>query len=177
VAIGVAGFAAFGLIGWAASAADDGFPGSLDGLGRIRSPETLAFEDSLDAFEFGDLTITGAMYGGADGRPLLVVERIEGPEEQVGIVALDPTFDGVVFGFENAGAGDIDRDASVHGHRSGFDIICAPAEISPDATTPDEATVCGWKGRMIGVVFDLRGSDANAALDVTGRIAAAIEAA
>jgi hypothetical protein len=156
----------------------DGLPESLDGLARIHSSEANAFEESLGEFAMAGITISGAMYGGTDEQPVLLVERIEAPDGEVGFIPLQSTFDGAVFGFENSGAGDVDEDASVEGKRSGFEIICARMEVVANPSMPEgESTMCGWKGQVIGVVFDFRDSDTTVALDRTGRIAVAVEAA
>lgn len=160
------------------SSKGDGFPESVEGLDRIHSSEAKAFEESLGEFAVAGITISGAMYGGADEQPLLMVERIEAPDGQATSIPLRATFDGAVFGFENSGAGTVDEEASVEGERSGFEVVCASVEVVANPSMPEgAATMCGWKGHVIGVVFDFRSSDTTAALDMTGKIAEAVEAA
>jgi len=157
---------------------DDGFPESLEGLDRIHSSESDVFEATLREFALAGITISGAMYGGGDEQPVLLVERIEAQDGGIGSIPLQATFDGAVSGFENTGAGEVDEESSVEGERSGFEIVCASVEVVASPSMPaGEATMCGWKGQVIGVVFDFRDSDASAALDTAGRIAAAVEAA
>jgi hypothetical protein len=156
----------------------DGLPESVDGLDRIHSREAEAFEENLDEFALAGITITGAMYGEEDGPPLLLVERIEAGDGEAAAIPLRATFDGAVVGFESSGAGEVDEDASVEGDRAGFEVMCASVEVVADPSIPGGvATMCGWKGRVIGVVFDFRTSDTTTALDTTGRIAQEVEAA
>ncbi len=156
----------------------DGLPESVDGLDRLHSSQADAFEESLGEFALAGITISGAMYGEANGPPLLLVERIESEDGQTALIPLRATFDGAIGGFESSGAGDVDEDSSVDGERSGFEVICAPVEALANPSIPGGvATICGWKGRFIGVVFDFRSSDTTAALDTTGRIAQEVEAA
>jgi hypothetical protein len=156
----------------------DGLPESVDGLDRLHSSEAEAFEESLDEFALAGITISGAMYGEEEGPPLLLVERIEAGDGETAPIPLRATFDGAVVGFESSGAGEVDEGASVEGERSGFEVICASVEVVADPSMPGGvATMCGWRGRVIGVVFDFRTSDTTTALDTTGRIAQEVEAA
>lgn len=155
------------------------YPGTLEGLDRIRTSAADEFEESLDTFAFGDVRLSGAMYGGPDATPTVIVERIEGPAEQVALIPLQQTFDGAVFGFENSGAGQIDETSSVRGTRAGFEVICATMRVTvPDPTMPrGDGVMCSWKGTRIGIVIDFRTSDPEIALDATGRISELIDSA
>ena len=160
------------------SSKDDRLPDSLEGLDRIHSSAADTFEEGLGEFALAGITISGAMYGGANDQPLLIVERFESSDGDITFIPLRATFDGAVFGLENSGAGTVDEGSSVEGEASGFEVICARVEVVGDPSMPEgEATLCGWKGQVIGMVFDFRGSDTTAALTTTGRIAAAVEAA
>jgi hypothetical protein len=158
---------------------DDGpYPDSLDGLERIRSSEADTFEESLASFESGDIHLSGAMYG-ESGTASLIVERIEGPEDQIAFVPLVSTFDGAVIGFENSGAGEIDEDERVTETRSGVEIICAELHATAgDPTMPaGDGVMCSWKDARIGIVIDFRTPDVRSAIETTSRIAAVIDAA
>ncbi len=158
---------------------DDGpYPDSLDGLERIRSSAADDFEEGLATFDAGGISLSGAMYGNSEAA-LLIVERIEGPEDEVAFVPLEPTFDGGVIGFENSGAGEIDEDEKVRETISGFEIICAALHSTvADPTMPvGDGVMCAWKGTRIGIVIDFRTPDARSAIEATVRIADVIDAA
>jgi hypothetical protein len=170
----VAGVATLAIIG-----GDDGpYPDSLDGLERIRSSAADTFEEGLASFESGGIQLSGAMYGDSDVARL-IVERIEGPEDEIAFVPLDATFGGGVIGFENSGAGEIDEDEQVRETSSGFEIICAELHATVgDATMPaGDGVMCAWKGTRIGIVIDFRTQDARSAIDATVRIATVIDPA
>ena len=170
----VAGVATLAIIG-----ADDGpYPDSLDGLERIRSSAADTFEEGLASFESGGIQLSGAMYGDSDVARL-IVERIEGPEDEIAFVPLDATFGGGVIGFENSGAGEIDEDQQVRETSSGFEIICAELHATVgDQTMPaGDGVMCAWKGTRIGIVIDFRTQDARSAIDATARIATVIDPA
>jgi hypothetical protein len=170
----VAGVATLAIIG-----ADDGpYPDSLDGLERIRSSAADTFEEGLASFESGGIQLSGAMYGDSDVARL-IVERIEGPEDEIAFVPLDATFGGGVIGFENSGAGEIDEDQQVRETSSGFEIICAELHATVgDPTMPaGDGVMCAWKGTRIGIVIDFRTQDARSAIDATARIATVIDPA
>jgi hypothetical protein len=150
----------------------DGFPDRLDGLTRVRSSQADVFEASLGEFALGDVRLTGAMYGETEAQPLVVVQRIDGPSDEVAFIPLEPTFDGAIFGFENSGGGDVNEATTIRETRSGFEIMCAEVRVTSNPMLPEgEATMCGWKAETIGFVFDFRGSDLTQAADRTARIA------
>jgi hypothetical protein len=158
---------------------DDGpYPDSLDGLERIRSSAADTFEEGLASFETGGISLSGAMYGDSE-TAVLIVERIEGPEDEIAFVPLEPTFDGGVIGFENSGAGEIDEDEKVRETSSGFEIICAELHATVgDPTMPaGDGVMCAWKDTRIGFVIDFRIPDARSAIEATVRIAQVIDAA
>jgi hypothetical protein len=154
------------------------YPDTLDGLERIRSSAADDFEEGLATFDAGGISLSGAMYGDSEAA-LLIVERIEGPEDEVALVPLEPTFDGGVIGFENSGAGEIDEDEKVRETISGFEIICAALHSTvADPTMPvGDGVMCAWKGTRIGIVIDFRTPDARSAIEATVRIADVIDAA
>jgi len=170
----IAGVATLAII-----AGDDGpYPDSLDGLERIRSSAADTFEEGLATFESGGISLSGAMYGDSEAA-LLIVERIEGPEDEIAFVPLESTLDGGVIGFENSGAGEIDEDEKVRETSSGFEIICAELHAAVgDPTMPaGDGVMCAWKGTRIGIVIDFRTPDARSAIEATVRIADVIDAA
>jgi hypothetical protein len=170
----IAGVATLGII----RDGDDGpYPDSLDGLERIRSSAADDFEEGLATFDAGGVSLSGAMYGDAEAA-LLIVERIEGPEDEIAFVPLEATFDGGVIGFENSGAGEIDEDEKVRETISGYEIICAALHAVADPTMPvGDGVMCAWKGTRIGIVIDFRTPDARSAIEATVRIADMIDAA
>ena len=171
----VAGVATLAII----RGGDDGpYPDSLAGLERIRSSAADDFEEGLATFDTGGISLSGAMYGDSEAA-LLIVERIEGPEDEIAFVPLEATFDGGVIGFENSGAGEIDEDEKVRETSSGYEIICAELHAAvADPTMPTgDGVMCAWKGTRIGIVIDFRTPDARSAIAATIRIADVIEAA
>jgi hypothetical protein len=118
------------------------------------------------------------MYGDSEAA-LLIVERIEGPKDEVAFVPLDSTFDGAVIGFENSGAGEIHEDERVRETRSGFELICAElhAAAGDPSIAAGDGVVCSWKGTRIGIVIDFRTPDVASAMEATVRIATVIDPA
>lgn len=154
----------------------DGLPERLDGLDRIHSGLAETLEDQFEGFDMGGVSIAGAIYGPSDDMPLLIVSLIEGPEGELAVVSPDALLDGVAAGFEGSGEGEVDQAASEQAERQGYAVICAPASIAPTAgAPPTSATLCAWKGRAIGIVFDFRTADLMEAVDMTGRIASEVE--
>jgi hypothetical protein len=170
----LAGVATLAIIG-----GDDGpFPDSLDGLERIRSSAADSFEEGLASFEASGIHLSGAMYGDSDAA-LLIVERIDGPKDEMASVPLESTFEGAVIGFENSGAGEIDEDGRVRETRSGFELICAElhAASGDPPIAAAEGVVCAWKSTRIGIVIDFRTPDVGSAMEATVRIATVIDPA
>ena len=87
-------------------------------------------------------------------------------------------FDGAVLGFEQSGAGEIDEATERQDERSGIEVRCAAIEgIAGAISRSGAGTLCAWKGAGIGAIFDLRGSNVEAALDTAVEIALAVEGA
>jgi hypothetical protein len=155
----------------------DRLPEQVDGLDRIHGGIATTFEEELGTFEMGEMSIVGAMYGSGTV-PQLFVERFDGEEEDLPFVPLETFFDGLILGFEQSGGGQIDEATEVEDERSGVEVRCAVVEGMPALIASSGAgTMCAWKGAGLGVVFDFRDSDVEAALDTTVRIASSVEQA